>query len=98
MPRLVRLIAFAAFPLALAACTSTAAVEASSVETTAREQFSEQFAVESVECSDDLPAEEGATITCVLVDGAGGSFEMTVTVTSVDGDDVDFDLEITDEL
>jgi hypothetical protein len=98
MSGLVRLVALASLPLAFAACSSAAAVESSSVETSAMDQFSQQFEVESVECPDDLPAEEGATATCVLVDGAGGSFEMTVTVTSVDGDDVEFDLELTDEL
>jgi hypothetical protein len=98
MHRVVRLVPLAALALALAACGGGAAVEASSVETSAMEQFSQQFDVDSVECSEDLPAEEGATMTCVLVDGAGGSFEMTVTVTSVEDDDVQFDLELTDEL
>jgi hypothetical protein len=83
--------------LALAGCGEDA-IAADDVESTAVDQFSQQFEVQSVDCPDDLPAEVGAETTCVLVDGAGGEFEMTATVTSVDGDQADFDLELTAEL
>jgi hypothetical protein len=72
------------------------AVEASEVERTAEEQFSQQFPVESVDCPEDLPAEVGETTVCTLV-SEGRSFEMTATVTEVDDDDASFDLELTAE-
>jgi hypothetical protein len=98
MKRLARFAPLLSLPLLLAACGGEPAVAATSVQTSAVEQFSQQFQVESVDCPDDLPAEVGAQITCVLVDGAGDPFEMTVTVTTVDGADVDYDLELTAEL
>lgn len=98
MKRFGRFLPLLSLPLALAACGGEAAVAATSVQTSALEQFSQQFQVESVDCPEDLPADVGAQITCVLVDGAGDSFEMTVTVTTVDDGDVNYDLEITDEL
>lgn len=81
----------------LAGCTGATSVDAGDVEDQAREQFEQQFPVDSVECSDDLPAEVGATATCVLV-SEGTSFEMTATVTEVEGDQANFDLELTREL
>jgi hypothetical protein len=83
--------------LALAGCGEDA-VPSDEVEATAVQEFSQQFEVQSVDCPDDLPAEVGGEITCVLVDGAGGEFEMTATVTEVEGDEASFDLEITAEL
>ena len=83
--------------LALLTGCSEAAVTAADVEEQARTQFAEQFPVEGVECPDDLPAEEGATITCVL-ESEGTSFEMTATVTGIEGDEASFDLELTEEL
>jgi hypothetical protein len=91
------LVVIGVLVLALAGCGEDA-IAADDVESTAVDEFSQQFEVQSVDCPDDLPAEVGAEITCVLVDGAGGEFEMTATVTSVDGDRADFDLEITAEL
>jgi hypothetical protein len=81
----------------LAACGGALTVSADDVEAQAIEQFSQQFPVDSVECDEPLPGEEGASITCVLV-SEGQAFEMTVTTTSVDGTNVQFDLELTDEL
>jgi hypothetical protein len=83
--------------LALAGCGG-GSIAADDVESTAVDQFSQQFEVQSVDCPEDLPAEVGAETTCVLVDGAGGQFEMTATVTAVEGDEADFDLELTAEL
>lgn len=81
----------------LVGCTGTPSVSAGDVEEQAQQEFSEQFPVDSVECSDELPAEVGASITCVLV-SEGTSFEMTATVSDVQGDEADFDLELTREL
>jgi hypothetical protein len=85
-----------ALALALAGCGDLT-VSAADVETQAQEQFSQQFPVDSVDCPEGLSAEVGETTRCVLV-SEGQAFEMTATVTSVEGSDVQFDLELTDEL
>lgn len=81
----------------LVGCGGTGTVSASDVEEQAQTQFAEQFPVESVECDEDLPGEVGATITCVLV-SEGTSFEMTATATELEGDTVNLEFELTDEL
>jgi hypothetical protein len=91
-----RLLPLLALALMLAGCGDPA-VSSADVEAQAEEQFSQQFPVDSVDCPEDLPAEVGATIQCVLV-SEGQSFEMTATTTSVEGSDVEFDLELTAEL
>ncbi|HEY5854935.1 MAG TPA: DUF4333 domain-containing protein [Aldersonia sp.] len=53
-------------------------------------------APDSVECPDDLAAEVGATLTCVLTH-EGASFDVDVTVTEVTGDDVSFDIQFADQ-
>lgn len=85
------------FVVILAGCGGQPSVSAGDVEEQARQQFAEQFPVESVDCTDDLPAEVGASITCVLV-SEDQAFEMTATTTEVEGDDASFDLELTAEL
>ena len=103
MIRTARLAALAILSIALlAGCSGSvsvggAAVDADDVEAQAQTEFSEQFPVESVDCPDDLPAEVGESIKCELV-SEGKTFEMTATTTAVEGDDVDFDLELTAEL
>ena len=73
-----------------------AAVSADDVEAQASEEFSAQFPVDSVDCPEDLPAEVDASIKCELV-SEGKAFEMTATTTAVDGEDVQFDVELTAE-
>lgn len=80
----------------LAGCGS-GSVSAADVEQEAATQFGEQFPVDSVECDEDLPAEVGASITCVLV-SEGASFEMTATASGIEDGQVSLDLELTDEL
>ncbi|MDT0331346.1 DUF4333 domain-containing protein [Nocardiopsis lambiniae] len=46
-------------------------------------------------CADDLPAEVGAEIRCELTSG-GDTLGVTVTVTSVDGNDVQWDIKVDD--
>ena len=48
---------------------------------------------DSVECPDDLDAQVGATLTCVLTH-QGESYDVDVTVTAVEGDNVSFDIEV----
>lgn len=51
---------------------------------------------ESVTCPEDLTGKVGATTICTLSD-SGESYGVTVTVTSVDGSDVKFDIKVDDE-
>ncbi|MFH5210629.1 DUF4333 domain-containing protein [Antrihabitans spumae] len=54
-------------------------------------------APDEVTCPDDLKAEVGATLTCQLT-GRGETYDVTVTVTSVDDDDnVKFDIKVADQ-
>ena len=46
-----------------------------------------------MECPDDLDAQVGATLTCVLTH-QGESYDVDVTVTAVEGDNVSFDIEV----
>ncbi len=90
-------IALAAAAGLLAGCAVGTSVSAADVEEQARTTFAEQFPVDSVDCDEDLPGEVGATITCVLV-SEGTSFEMTATATELEGDTVNLEFELTDEL
>lgn len=51
--------------------------------------------IESVECSADLPAKVGGTVDCSAASTDGQSQGYTVTVTSVEGDSVNFDFQPT---
>ncbi len=51
---------------------------------------------DDVTCPEDLPAEVDAEMTCELTDG-DNVYDVAVTVTSVDGSDVLFDLVVADE-
>jgi hypothetical protein len=51
-----------------------------------------------IECPSDLPAEVGASIVCVIGDAAvGNTYNVTITVETVEGDDVSFDIQVADE-
>jgi hypothetical protein len=53
-------------------------------------------APEDFSCPQGLPAEVGAEIRCNLVDG-GMNYGVTITTTSVDGNDVQWDVEVDDQ-
>ncbi|WDZ91545.1 DUF4333 domain-containing protein [Nocardiopsis sp. HUAS JQ3] len=53
-------------------------------------------APEDFSCPQGLPAEVGAEIRCNLVDG-GMNYGVTITTTSVDGTDVQWDIEVDDQ-
>lgn len=53
-------------------------------------------APEDFSCSQGLPAEVGAEIRCNLVDG-GTNYGVTITTTSVDGTDVQWDIKVDDQ-
>lgn len=51
-----------------------------------------------IECPSDLPAEVGASIVCVIGDAAvGNTYDVTITVETVEGNDVNFDVQVADE-
>jgi hypothetical protein len=53
-------------------------------------------APDDVTCPEDLPAEVGATTTCLLTDGED-EFDTAIEVTGVDGTNVNFSIEVAPE-
>jgi hypothetical protein len=100
VPARVRLLlAVPVVLVGLAACGS-AVVTAEETAEKAEDALEEQLGVrQDVSCPDDLEAEEGAETRCVLTTAGDDpiQFGVTVTVTSVDGDTVNFDIEVDDE-
>ena len=93
------LLGFAAalLPLGLASC-GAGSVDSDDVEDQAETQLELSVGVEpDIDCEDDLPAEEGATITCALtVEGESDVYDVTMTTTSVEGDTAQFDVQVAD--
>jgi hypothetical protein len=94
--------------LLLSACTAsvsvgTPTVPAAEVERQATEALAEgQGAplaeMPPIECPSDLPGEIGASIVCILGDpAAGNTYDVTITVDSVDGDDIGFDVQVAEQ-
>ncbi|GAB2870200.1 DUF4333 domain-containing protein [Nocardioides pacificus] len=91
--------------LALTGCSgevsvgSTPKVSESSLEQTVLERMTDYAGVapDEVECPDGLEGEEGKTQRCVLHAGED-RVGVTVTVTSAEGDTVNFDIEADDEV
>lgn len=73
-------------------------VDKRDVEITIADKLEEQTGErpETIECPDDLEATEGATMLCELRDG-GVKLGVNVVVNEVDGDTVNFDIEVDDE-
>lgn len=95
----------AAAVLALAACTvsvGTPSLSAAEVEEQATAALAESQGIPldempPMECPGDLPAEVGASMVCVLGDPTqGNTYDVTITVETVDGDDVGFDISVAD--
>ncbi|GAA3736917.1 hypothetical protein HDA32_005507 [Spinactinospora alkalitolerans] len=53
-------------------------------------------APDNVTCPEDLPAEVGAEIRCELT-ADGATYGMTVTTTTVEGSDVNFDIQVDEQ-
>ncbi|WP_033303235.1 DUF4333 domain-containing protein [Nocardiopsis alkaliphila] len=70
-------------------------IEAEQVAEKSSEMLAEQIgeAPDEFTCSEDLPAEVGAEIRCELTHG-GESLGVTVTTTSVDGDQAEWDIKV----
>lgn len=81
--------------LGLSACGQS--VSSDEVEEQISTQWESQMgqSPDEVDCTDDLPAEEGESITCVLTT-EGESVDLTATVSSVEGDTVNFDIDVSD--
>ena len=99
-PRLIaRSLVLVTAGAALAGCgmLGGGSVPAAEVEEKVTSELTELVGQEpdDVSCPEDLPAEEGAGITCVLSAG-GETIDVDVTVSSVDCSDVQFDIEVAD--
>lgn len=70
----------------LAACGSVAPADA------VEQQIVSQLGAATADCPADLDGTVGATLTCAATDGAG-DFDVTVTVTSLSGSDIAFEME-----
>lgn len=71
------------------------AVDAEQVAEQSSQRLAEQIGQtpDDFTCSEDLPAEVGAEIRCELTHG-GESLGVTVTTTSVDGDNIQWDIKV----
>jgi hypothetical protein len=83
--------------LLLSACGGTKAVSEAKVEQKVSEQLTAQVGQkpDDIDCPGDLKAEKGTTMRCTLTAG-DTSLGLTVTVTSVDGSNVKFDIQVDD--
>jgi Domain of unknown function (DUF4333) len=81
--------------LALVGCSKDA-LEADQIEEKIGEGLVTQGVdkPQSIDCPDDLPAEEGATVECTMLMVGGTKHAITVVTTEVDGDEVRFDWKI----
>lgn len=93
-----RRIATALAVLAIAATGCGAgAVAQDELETGVADQLEEQVGQRpEVDCADDLVAEKGETVRCELTADDGSTIGATVTVDSVDGDDVRYTVQVDD--
>lgn len=92
------LLALPAAAVLLAGCTfGPAVVKQADVEKQVSSALEKQVgqAPDSIECPDDLPAEVGAEMTCVLT-ADETTIDVTVTVDKVDGNNVGFDIKVAD--
>lgn len=102
--RLLVLFAILGSAFALSACsgevsTGDKTVSASDLETEASKSLTAKVGQEpaSVDCPEDLKAEAGESEICTLEDQAGGTYDMTITITSVDDDgNAKFDINVGD--
>jgi hypothetical protein len=100
----LRSLVAAPFLLAgLAACSlslsSTTTLSADTVASSAEDALEEQIGVRpSISCPEDVEAKVGAKTRCTLTGGDDPTeYGVTVTVTSVDGKNALFDVEVDDQ-
>ncbi len=99
-PRLVLLVTTLA--IGLSACSASATIGTKQVdkgevakEVSAQLAHEVGYAPDRVTCPDNLDAKVGAAQDCALTDH-GTNYGVHVTVTSVEGDDVKFDVKVAD--
>lgn len=101
-----RIVSVACIPLFLAACSvsvGTSSLSADEVEQKATAALAESQGIPleempPLECPSDLNAEVGASIVCVIGDPAeGNTYDVTITVENVEGDNVNFDIKVADQ-
>ncbi|GAB3071780.1 DUF4333 domain-containing protein [Nocardioides zeae] len=99
MNRLLAAAATGASVLLLSAC-SGGTVDQGDLEDQVKSSLTETVgqAPKDIDCPDELEAEEGATTTCVLTADDDSTIDVEVEVTSVDGDRVDLDIQVADEV
>lgn len=80
--------------IGLPACAKT--VDKDDLEQQVKSAVADETGVnyKSVDCADDLDAEEDAKTKCTLATNDGGQVDATVTVTNVDGDNVNFNVQV----
>lgn len=79
----------------LAGCSSEPTLPADKVADTAAEKLAAQTGQPKpkVTCPDDLVGKVGTTMKCKLTAQDGSSLGVTIKVTSVDGDDIKYDIK-----
>jgi hypothetical protein len=80
------------------ACSSETVVDKNDLAKEVNTQLASSVghAPESVTCPDDVTAKVGAITTCKLSD-SGQTYDVKVTITSVNGSDVKFDIKVDDK-
>lgn len=87
---------------ACSASVGTASLSADEVEQQATAALAESQGIPldempPLECPSDLTAEIGASMVCVIGDPAqGNTYDVTITVETVEGEDVGFDIQVAD--
>lgn len=84
----------------VAGCGGEKTVAQAEVEAQVRSSLTAKVgqAPKSIDCPDDLPAEVDAKMTCVLVAPDDSEVDVAVTVTSIDGDNAKFDVQVGTEV
>jgi hypothetical protein len=91
--------------LVVSACSvsvGTATLPAAEVEEKATAALAESQGIPieempPLECPSDLAAEVGATMVCIIGDPTqGNTYDVTITVETVEGEDVGFDIQVAD--
>jgi hypothetical protein len=95
---LVLLLAAPVVALTMTAC-GAGSVSAADVETQSEDRLEEQVGTRpDISCPEDLPAETGAELRCTLTaEGDPAEYGVTVTVTSVEGDSAQFDVQVDEQ-
>ena len=99
MPRCLRMLVATPILLGGLAACSSAVLTADTVAASAEDALEKQIGVRpTITCPDDVEAEVGVTARCTLTGGDDPTeYGVTVTVTSVEGDNATFDVEVDQE-